>query len=165
MIKRIMAAVAASVAIASPSLAKVDSGTVSLLTTAQQYGIRVQYNPPRCNGANYHGSYIPAIRTIALCYKGTPTAEDHNTVRHEMWHAVQHCGGLRRGFDGVLPLSNNTTLRTRWVAQYLRTTDINRIKSLYPRAVHDTELEAFAAAQHYSASQIEGVLRKWCIKR
>lgn len=164
MIKRTLAAIAASVAIVSPVSAKIDSGTVGLLSTAQEYGIRIRYNPPECRNAKYHGTYSTIGRVAVLCYRGTPTAEDHNTVRHEMWHAVQHCAARRRNINGIVPLSNNNVLRTRWVAQYLRTSHIERIRNVYPSAVHAVELEAFAAAQHYSASQIAGVMRQWCTK-
>ena len=164
MIKRICAALAASVALIAPAYAKVDAGTPHLIRTAEEYGASFRYNPPGCGG-RYAGLYSLRDQRIDLCYTGAPGAKDHDTVRHEVWHFVQHCAARRRGHLGYLvPLSQETAKRNTWVAQYLSASHIKRIRSVYRPAVHDVELEAFAAARHYSANQIAGVLRQWCIK-
>lgn len=164
-IKRsICAALAASVALIAPSYATVDAGTPNLIRTAEEYGATFRYNPPGCGG-RYLGRYRLSDSRIELCYRGTPGAKDHDTVRHEVWHFVQHCASRRRGHRGYLvPLSRDTAKRNVWISQYLSNTRIQSIRSMYRPAVHDVELEAFAAASHYSANQIAGVLRQWCIK-
>jgi len=165
MIKRpICAALAASVALSAPIYATVDAGTPSLIRTAEEYGATFRYNPPGC-GRSYAGRYRLSNQTIDLCYTGAPGARDHDTVRHEVWHFVQHCASRRRGHTRYLvPLSRETAKRNVWVSQYLSASHIERIRKVYKPALHDVELEAFAAARHYSASQIAGVVRQWCIK-
>ena len=163
MIKRpICAAFAASVALSAPIYAKVDAGTPLLIRTAEQYGATFRYNPPGCGGS-FSGRYLLSTQTIDLCYRGAPGANDHDTVRHEVWHFVQHCAARRRGHVGYLtPLSRETAKRNVWVAQYLSPSHIKRIRSVYRPAVHDVELEAFAAADYYTAAQIAQLIRQWC---
>ena len=163
MTKRICAALAATVALCTPAFARVDPGTVELIRTAEQYGATFLYNPSGCGGA-YLGYFKPFNQEIALCYRGTPRAADHDTVRHEVWHFVQYCAAQRRGLRGITPVAINPTVRHQWVSQYLKPAKISRIRSAYPRHQHETELEAFAAAQHYTSSQIAGVVRKWCVR-
>ena len=105
-----------------------------------------------------------AQNEIGLCYLGTPNANDHNTVRHEVWHFIQHCAAKRRGLQGLTPVSMDSMRRTQWVSQYLRPAAISNIRRAYPARAHAIELEAFAAAESYTSDQIGGVLRKWCVR-
>ena len=162
-ITRALSALVASVALASPALARVEAGTPELMSLASEYGVTFLFNPSGC-GQRYLGYYKPRVQEIGLCYVGTPNADDHNTVRHEVWHFIQHCAGKRRGYQGLTPVSLDTVSRNMWVAQYLRPRHIDRIQAAYPKEVHATELEAFAAAEHYTSQQIGHVLRQWCEK-
>ena len=158
-----LAALIAACTFAMPAVAKVDPGTTELLQTLNEYGVTVLYNPSDCGGT-FQGKYTTE-KVMTLCYKGQPTANDHNTVRHEAFHALQHCAALRRGDSrGIVPLAISTTKRQQWVSSVLRSGHINKIKSIYPTRAHQIELEAFAAAEHYSAKELTTLIRQWCFK-
>ena len=102
---------------------------------------------------------------MTLCYRGQPTDFDHDTVRHETMHVLQHCAALRRGdARGIVPLAINPTERNQWVSQVLKRGHIEQIQRLYPSQKHQIELEAFAAAHHYSANDLIGMIHAWCKK-
>jgi hypothetical protein len=161
MIKRLLAAVAASVAFAVPAFGKVDAGTMDLIRTAERHGARFEYNSSVCGG-RFNGRYRYHDRLITLCYRGTPTANDYDTVRHEVFHFIQHCRARRMRYNGYLPLAFNDTLRDRWVQQNLTPSAIRSIRATYRPHQHAIELEAFAAANHYNARQMSQLLRTWC---
>lgn len=164
MIKRIMAAIAASVAIAIPAYSRVDPGTMDLIRTAEQYGATFEYNTREC-GERFKGRYRLSDKRITLCYSGVPGADGHDTVRHEVFHFIQHCRAIRSNYKyGLMTLSSDNTLRTRWVAQYLTPSKIKTIKRIYPAHQHQVELEAFAAAAHYTATDLQYLVRSWCLR-
>ena len=157
-------AAVAVVSISVPALARVDSGTPRLLQTLQDYGVTVRYNPTECDSGEFHGLYH-IKREMILCYD-VPNANAHNTVRHETFHALQHCAALRRGDNrGIVPLAINHDERHEFVTSVLSTGDITKIKSLYKPAHYQIELEAFAAAEHYSADELASLVKSWCWKR
>lgn len=161
--KRLLTAALAAVSFAMPVSAKVDPGTVHLLQTLEEYGITVEYNPAHCSNG-YAGRYT-TDKLMTLCYRGQPTAHDHDTTRHETMHVLQHCAALRRGdARGIVPLAINPTERNQWVSQVLRSGQIDQIKENYPVRAHQVELEAFAAAEHYSATELASLVKSWCFK-
>ena len=163
MFKRICAALVASLSLSTPALAKYDSGTVELLQTVQRYGATVEYNPSHCRTATYSGRYVVNGRVLSLCYSGRPTADDHDTVRHEAWHFLQHCSAVRRGYGHtIVPVTRHSSVRTQWVQRALSRNHIHRITSTYPAHTHAIELEAFAAADYYTAAEIARLIRQWC---
>ena len=110
-----LAALIAATTISMPAVAKVDAGTPQLLQTLTEYGITIEYNPSHCSNG-YAGRYTTA-KLMTLCYKGKPTAFDHDTVRHETMHVLQHCAALRRGDNrGIVPVAINPTERTQSVS-------------------------------------------------
>ena len=146
----------------APAVAKVDAGTPALLRTVEAHGINVALNPPRCKGASYLGSYHSGHKTLTVCYDGRPDAGDHDTVRHEVFHAAQHSAGVKRGQRyGVVPILRGTQL-TEFINNSLTPSQINLIRSYYPSNKHATELEAFAAANVYTAAEIERIFVTWC---
>ena len=157
------AALIAALSFTLPAVARVDPGTTQLLQTLTEYGVTIEYNPSHCRGNSYQGRYTTA-KVLSLCYQGTPTASDHDTVRHEAFHFLQHCATIRRGDQGITPLALNHSQRNQWVSQVLRSGTIQEIKSTYPVRAHQVELEAFAAASHYDASQLATLITKWCVK-
>ncbi len=157
-----LAALIAAATLSVPAIAKVDPGTVQLLQTLQEYGVTVEYNPDHCSNG-YQGRYTTA-KLMTLCYKGTPTAEAFDTVRHETAHFLQHCAAIRHGRNGIFPLAMNNSQRTNWTYSILGANNISSIKSLYPEAHHQVEIEAFAMASHYSANELVALIKQWCIK-
>lgn len=158
-----LAAFIAATTLTVPAIAKVDSGTPLLLQTLTEYGITIQYNPSDC-GQGFAGRYSTS-KVMTLCYKDQPTAFDHDTVRHETMHVLQHCAALRRGDNrGIVPLAIDFTERNQWVSSVLKASDIQQIRDEYPTSRHQIELEAFAAAAHYNADDMIKLVKSWCFK-
>ena len=156
------AAAVAAVSMTMPALAKVDSGSTHLIQTLQEYGVTVLYNPSTCS-QGFQGQYTTR-KVMTLCYRGAPTASDHDTLRHEAFHFLQHCAAIRRGQGGISPLAINPSQRTQWVSSVLRSGQIDQIRSTYPEHHHQVELEAFAAAAHYDANDLATLITRWCVK-
>ena len=163
MIKPLAVFIAAAT-FAMPATARVDPDSVALLQTLQEYGVTVHYNSTKGCTGGHHGSYNTA-KVMHLCYRGSqPTAEDHNTLRHEAFHYLQHCANERRGGTGLRPLAINPGERQQFVLKALGNGYISQIKSLYPARAHQIELEAFAAAETYTAGELITYIRSWCTK-
>ena len=146
----------------APAVARVDADTPALLQAAQAGGITVALNPATCDGASYLGSYQPLDRILTVCYSGRPTAEDHDTVRHEVFHAAQHCASEKRGYGyHIQPILGGDKL-TAFLNEHLTPQQIESIKGMYPEARHLTELEAFAASTAYTAEEIASIYSTWC---
>jgi hypothetical protein len=156
------ASAVAAISVALPALARVDPNSTALLRTLNEYGVEIRYNPPGCD-TGYQGMYQTS-KVITLCYSGQPTAGDHDTLRHETFHYLQHCAALHRGEPGIVPLAINPSERNQWVSQVLKRGHIEEIQRLYPSQKHQIELEAFAAAYHYSANDLIGMIHAWCKK-
>jgi hypothetical protein len=158
-----IAALIAAATFAMPATARVDPDSVALLQTLEEYGVTVNYNPSACTGS-FHGSYNTG-KVMNLCYRGnSPTAEDHNTLRHEAFHYLQHCANVRRGGTGLRPLAVNPNQRQQFVNEALSRSYINSIQESYPARAHQIELEAFAAAEVYTAGELINYIRSWCTK-
>ena len=157
-----LAAIIAALTFSMPVSARVDSGSVQLLQTLTDYGVTVLYNPSTCTG-KFQGQYT-THKVMTLCYSGAPTASDHDTIRHESFHFLQHCAAIRRGANSIQPLAANSTKRLQWVNKVLKPQSIAAIQRTYPAHHHQVEIEAFAAAHHYSAYDLIGLIKTWCLK-
>jgi len=157
-----IAAFIAALTIALPAVARVEPGTTQLLQTLEEYGVSITYNPPTC-GNGFLGMYNTR-KEMTLCYRGTPNAEAHDTVRHESFHMIQHCAAQRRGERGITPLAVNSQERHNWVLKVLGSQRINGVKEAYDTSAHQVELEAFAGAHHYSATDLITLIKAYCIK-
>ena len=145
----------------APAVAKVDAGTPALLRTVEAHGINVALNPSRCDGASYLGSYHSGHKTLTVCYDGRPDAQDHDTVRHEVFHAAQHCAGMKRGSTIRCCTYPQGAQLTEFINDNLTPSQIRAIRSSYPANKHATELEAFAASA-YTAEEIGRIYTTWC---
>jgi hypothetical protein len=74
----------------------------NLAMTAERAGVRVRLNPKACQIKKSYGWYSPSDRMIVVCQEqaladGTIgqevqwSAEDYDTLRHEVQHMVQDC--------------------------------------------------------------------------
>ena len=162
--KLVLAAVAAATAF-MPVAAEVQPGTESLLRTVEEGGILVTYNVDACATDNAHGSYRWAglRREIRLCPGQTVDAIDHNTVRHEVIHAIQHCVNAIRGTSMDTPIITDRNDFEEFVIENLSQEYINRVLRVYPRDQWPTELEAFAGANAYTAAELEKFFRQVCM--
>jgi len=165
MLKKLVLAAVAAAATFMPVAAEVQPGTESLLRTVEEGGILVTYNVDACNTDNAHGSYRWAglRREIRLCPGRTVDAIDHNTVRHEVIHAIQHCVNAIRGTSMDTPIITDRNDFEEFVVENLSQEYINRVLRVYPRDQWPTELEAFAGANAYTAAELEKFFRQVCM--
>ena len=162
LLKPIAAAVSALALSVTPIEAKVDSGTYELIQTVQDLGYTVHINSPKCRKHDYAGMFIPADESIHLCKgKGPATADEHDTVRHEVWHLVQYCGTPKTA-RAHQPYTQDKDVYINRIRDSLTEGQIDRILEAYLSHVEIVELEAFAAAQALSAAEIQDILVKVC---
>ena len=172
MIKRILTAIAASVAVAAPVLATPSRGTVpdsdftsyNLLQVMQANGVMVTINE-NCK-PNVLGAYMwtGMKRTMVLCPGDTVDPIDHATVRHEAWHAIQHCVNVARGTHKDTPVESTDKL-VSYVNRFLTEETVNSIKASYPKSQWPTELEANVAEVLFSPEELSKLFLKACTDR
>ena len=106
MINKIFGALAAATLSVMPAAATVDENTSDLINYVESQGIPVFVNDhAACDSQQYLGVYFHRgmQRQIVLCPGNHVDALDHAVVRHEVWHAIQHCVNTARG-TSILPL-------------------------------------------------------------
>ena len=162
MFKYLLAGLAACFT-ALPVLSRVDPGTADLLHLVDSYGVDVRFNTSKCDGSK-HGSFgvKNSIPILTLCIdKNNVTAEDHDTVRHEVWHYVQYCA--TPSTSTVLhPLLKDRTKYAELVSYGLSGASIERIRNDYRDDHERVELEAFAVAEIFSAEFIGEQVIAYC---
>ena len=164
MIKRIALAAIAAAACIMPVAAEIQPGTSSLLETIEAEGILVTINPDNCltNGANGQYRWIGFRREVILCPGDTIDAIDHNTVRHEVVHAIQHCINVARGTSLDTPIVDNKDQFAEFIRANLTEEEIHWVTSMYDESQWLTELEAFAGAKAYTSSELEEIFINVC---
>jgi len=161
MFKSLLLAAAAAVTVAMPATAKVDPGTQQLLLTLSQH-INVKINSNDCNiGPKHFGSWDPNNLTMVLCTHGEVDAEDHDTVRHEAWHVVQHCL-TPKGSRLVDPVFTGQEYQDVILAR-ITNAQLQRLMTIYPPSHHASEVEAFVVAAHVDAAAIEQAFLDACV--
>ena len=164
MIKKLLIAAVAAAATFVPVGAEVQAGTTSLLETISSNGILVTINHDDCltNGSNGQYRWLGFQREMRLCPGRTVDADDHNTVRHETIHAIQHCVNAARGTSTDAPIINNPDEFSNFVLANLTPQDVEWVKSMYDESQWLTELEAFAGANAYTSSELEDLFLDAC---
>ena len=154
MIKYLLAGLAACFTVL-PATARIDPDTVDLLNLVESYGVDVRFNTATCDGSKA-GSFkvTRGIPILSLCVDSdNVTANDHDTVRHEVWHYLQYC---RTPVSSTVlhPLLKDRTKYNELIHYGLSGFTIERIRSDYPDDHERVELEAHAAAELLSAKFI-----------
>jgi len=164
MIKRLLMAAIAAAATILPVGAEVQPGTTQLLEAIEAGGILVTINHPDCMINNSHGQYrwIGMAREMRLCPGDIIDAGDHNTVRHETVHAIQHCVNVARGTDINTPVITDKFEFTEFVEDNLHPNQIQWVMDVYPKDQWLTELEASAGANAYTAEELEHLFEDAC---
>ena len=164
MIKRIALAAIAAAACIMPAAAEVQPGTASLIETIDENGILVTINHEECATGMYNGQYrwLGFQREMRLCPGDVVDAGDHNTVRHETIHAIQHCVNVARGTNTDTPVIDDVNELMTWARQHLTMREIQRIQRVYDRSQWLTEIEAFAGARAYTSSELEEIFLDAC---
>lgn len=147
------------------SLAENISGsTKELIQTLRQAGIQLTINGIDCKLGIVHGSYIynGMRRAMLLCPGETFDPIDHATVRHETWHAIQHCINVARGTDPSTPAQNNPAVYNAYISSHLSAKQIAHIKSHYPEEDWLLEMEALFAQNYFTTEKVTTWFRKSC---
>ena len=164
MFNKILAAIASMALVASPVNARVDSGTTSLLKLIDQSGIPVTFNGDECTSGEYLGVYIHngLRRRMELCPGDTIDALDHTVVRHEVWHAIQHCVNVARGTHVSTPVETNSAELMADVIDVLGHEYVASIKAMYPQEKWLLELEAFMIMEIFTAQELSDMFKQAC---
>ena len=164
MIKRILLAAVAAAATIMPVGAEIQPGTSSLLETIDENGILVTIDHEECATGEYSGQYrwLGFQRELRLCPGETVDANDHNTVRHEVIHAIQHCVNVARGTSTDDPVMNDVDYLMKFAREHLSMREIEWIQRNYDRSQWLTEIEAFAGARAYTSSELETIFLAAC---
>ncbi len=161
MLNKLITAALAATSIALPVSATIQPGTPSLIETVSE-SMTVVINGATCN-PGVAGSYKLSNQTLTLCPGTDINADDHDTVRHEVWHAVQHCltEDISKGLEPVVAkgtddwwelIGSNLSLKTAaWIHES------------YPKSHWDVEYEAFVMASTLTSSEIETVFIQACV--
>ena len=166
MIKNIFAAVAAVAMAVTPAAARVDAGTIGLINTVDDSDIDLRIDSPYCaKNPGVYGVYRSRglQRQLILCPGSTVDAEDHDTVRHEVAHAIQHCINAARGTDRLVPIVNDPQKLVATAREVLGQDRINYIQRNYHRSQWLVEIEANLMAHLFTAKQIEQMFKEHCL--
>ena len=162
-IKSALISIATALTVATPSLARVEAGTADLIKTLQATGVSVVINGSDCSrGAHGSYSFVGMKRQLNLCPGNDVDAEDHDTVRHETWHAIQHCVNVSRGTHINTPVVTDRDKFVAFVKEFVPQELGQRIIKQYPSKHHAVELEAFAAANAFTAVELQNMFLEAC---
>ena len=163
MLKKLFTALVASLSIAAPVSATVYPGTGALMSAVHAHPrFTVGVDSTNCE-RGYMGSFRPYSGQVTICTGDDGwDAGDHDTVRHETWHVIQHC--LRHpSHTRLQPLFTPGTVDWHThVLGNLTPQMYNFIVTDYPKTHHAIELEAFAMARSLSASQVQKFFEQAC---
>ena len=151
---------------------------VILWNTIREAGVRTYINPKQCfeeDFKNTDGFYISNGKGIlVVCQDNMKkpgievawTANDYDTLRHEVVHLIQDCRD-GRGDNSLIPILEFDELKG-FVSRVLTPEQVERIiKSYRKRGVSDeqiiNELEAFAIARVVNASEIAEGVEQYCM--
>ena len=149
----------------SPSLARVEESTADLLRVLADNGIAVSINDPDSCTGEFHGAYRWAgfKRWMVLCPGEDVDADDHDTVRHEAVHAIQHCVNVARGQTNYnIPIADpEKVLET--AKELLPPSIIGAIGANYDEDQWLVELEAALLAREMSGQEIAEMFVRTCV--
>ena len=164
----VLTALTAVLTASAPLHARLDKGTSDLINYVDRNGINVTIDDPEtCNDPKYYilGSYIHSgmKRTLSLCPGDDVDAIDHATVRHEVWHAIQHCINVARGTSLNSPVSEDTSKLMALVNQHVSASELQNIRQNYESSQWLLEYEAVLAENMFTAAEIQDLFKKACV--
>lgn len=144
--------------------ARTEDNTGNLIRTVNDNGITVTINSDTCDGTVL-GTYrwVGIKRQLNLCPGSSVDAIDHSTVRHEVWHAIQHCVNSARGTHSLTPVLTDTQKLVDWVNETVPSHVVSHIKRVYSRDHWGIEFEANAAERAFTATEIQELFLKSCV--
>ena len=165
MLNKLFGAAAAIALAISPAAARVEEGTRPLMDLIDSNGIPVSINTAECDSGEYLGIYFHRglSRKMVLCPGESVEAIDHAVVRHEAWHAIQHCVNVARGTNVFTPVNNNTAELMEHVNNNLPKEYIQAVVDNYPKEHWLLELEAYVAMEVLTAYEIAELFKTACV--
>ena len=163
--KLFTAAIAGLALSIAPAHARVEDDTKKLLELLHSTGVNVTINhPSHCDG-DVWGTYqfVGMKRQMNLCPGESVDAIDHLTVRHETWHAIQHCVNAARGTAVNTPVQQDVNKLAGVVNQTLSAKRVQWIKSAYPQSHWLVEFEANVAADVFTATELIEIYSNTCV--
>ena len=163
-IKSLLAATAGLVLSVAPAHARVEANTDELLNLLNTTGVTVTINDPQYCSEDTYGTYVfrGMQRQMNLCPGASVDAIDHNTVRHETWHAIQHCVNTARGTAPNTPVQTDIDELADVVNETLSVATVDFIKTYYPEDQLLIEFEAFSAAELFTATELIEIYTNAC---
>ena len=163
MIKYLLAGLAACFTVL-PAIARIDPGTTDLLRLVESYGVDIRFTTAICNDGSHAGSFKvdEGLPILSLCIDSNNiTATDHDTVRHEVWHFIQYCK-TPESSTVLHPLLKDKVKYNELIQYGLSGFTVERIRADYRDDHERVELEAFAAAELFSAKFIGETVVNHC---
>ena len=160
MIKRLLTSIALAFFCVTPAHAKLDPGTWQLLRTVDKY-VTVKLDPDVCT-TDFYGYWDSRNKELVICTHGEWNAEDHDTVRHEVWHIIQLCH--TPGVKYLQPVMSDPQLFELMVRSQVTPFEEQEIIKLYPPAQRKAELEAYVMAAQMTAKEVERKFLSACIE-
>ena len=150
-----------------PAMARVESGTASLMNLLEDNGVQVIVNGEACLGDMIHGNYTWSglRRQMNVCVGEAWDATDHETVRHETWHAIQHCVNSSRGTPANTPVVTDMDRLAEYVNKYVPASAVTFVKTSYPENKWLLEIEAQLASIMYTADDLKPLFKNACTFR
>jgi len=173
-LNKLFIAVIAALSIATPASAGVFEEHKHLWNTLGELGVVTHINnPDMCEGDN-DGAYHPYTGDFVVCQdkavsdkEAVWTANDLDTIRHEAFHVLQDCLDGWEDNATLTPYNSPKTLAGFLADSSYTLEQLKSIAAHYKSRGADNldvvlELEAFAAADSLSATQIANLLNRHC---
>ena len=147
----------------------VDRGHINLAQAAARTGVQIKINPAACFKGDTYGWYWAAKNELVVCQERRAranvetywTAEDLDTLRHEVQHLVQDCRDGRRNGD----LDAVYTEPVALAHKVLGRDGVQNVLETYSDAsnhIKVMELEAFAVAAMNDPAEQARDIQTYC---
>ena len=166
LLKNIFIGACTTLATALPSVASTYSHS-DLIKLLDTNGIPVTINnATHCDGS-IHGNYRFAgiQRQMNLCPGAEIDDRDLSTLRHETWHAIQHCVNSARGTAANTPVNTDTDELAEMVNTILPYQVVSAIKAGYPQDHWLIEFEANVVERLLTAEELANTFIEACTLR
>ena len=165
-IKSLIIGACATVATALPSVASTYSHK-DLIELLDNNGIPVTINnSTHCDGTIYGNYRFSGIqRQMNLCPGAEVDDHDLSALRHETWHAIQHCVNSARGTAANTPVQMDEDELAKQVNTILPYQVVSAIKAGYPQEHWLIEFEANVVERVFTAEELAKVFVEACTLR
>ena len=163
-LKSIVLALSLSTLCIPQAHSRVEDGTGDLINTIADSGIAVVINGDRCSQGEFLGiySFKGIKRQMTLCPGSSVDPIDHATVRHEVFHAIQHCVNAARGTSKNTPVQNDYAHLRDLINEHVSSTEVEDIRTQYPQEHWWVEWEATMAEHIFTAKELETIFLQTC---